>query len=96
MSGVLVDQKVVAKALLQAIEVISEAEWCAGWMRDIEFMLWRDIEQGINDRQQLKALALACGGWWAWQDRGKDSKEIFVSLEEWVEKYAVWKAAGVE
>lgn len=96
MSKVSIDQEVAAKALLQAIEVISEDEWCAGWMADIEFMLWRDIEEGRNDRHQLKALSEACGGWWAWQDRGKESKETFVPLEEWTGKYAAWKARQAE
>jgi hypothetical protein len=61
-----------ARALATYMSDLSEEFWCAGWMRDLEFMLWSVIEGEEADasltltRDQLatlKSLSNACKGW---------------------------------
>ncbi|PSB26101.1 hypothetical protein [Chlorogloea sp. CCALA 695] len=75
---------------------ISEAGYCAGWTRDIEFYLWKivldgsETEFGIKtittqEIANLRTLAEQSGGWWHWSD--KENKSVFITLDEWQEIY---------
>jgi hypothetical protein len=85
-----------ARALATYMSDLSEEFWCAGWMRDLEFMLWSVIEGGEADasltltRDQLatlKSLSNACKGWIVFR---RDTQETFVSMPEWMQLFAAW------
>jgi hypothetical protein len=85
-----------ARALATYMSDLSEEFWCAGWMRDLEFMLWSVIEGKEADasltltRNQLatlKSLSNACKGWIVFR---RDTQETFVSIPEWVQLFAAW------
>jgi hypothetical protein len=85
-----------ARALATYMSDISEEFWCAGWMRDLEFMLWSVIEEGeayaslTLTRDQLatlKSLSNACKGWIVFR---RDTQETFVSMPEWMQTFAAW------
>lgn len=70
---------------------ISEDTWCAGWLVDLEYVLWEwlgrqedEIEMGRStltrlEREELLRLAERAGGWWTY-DR-------FVPMAEWLKRY---------
>ena len=72
---------------------LSEQAWCAGWMQDLEFALWRAVTEtpyhyGRLDLTaehvaRLRALSEACGGWIVFRE-----DEEFVPLAEWLPLYA--------
>ena len=65
-------------ALATMISDISECEYSAGWMRDIEYELWRYTRGGAehgyyghtdgDHLATLRALSALIGGWVVWQD----------------------------
>ena len=68
-------------ALATMISDISECEYAAGWMRDIEYELWRYTRGGAENGDYgyyghtdgdhlstLRALSALIGGWVVWQD----------------------------
>ena len=74
------------------ISEISEAGYCAGWTRDIEFYLWKIVLNGLETEfgiktiteqeiANLRTLAEQSGGWWRWSD--EENKEVFIGLDEW-------------
>lgn len=80
---------------------ISEDYWCAGWLDQLEFELWRAITTddtgfgpfGTNlsetELADLKRLSESAGGWFAWgEDADGDVGAQFVPMAEWVERYA--------
>ncbi|PSB30116.1 hypothetical protein C7B70_17115 [Chlorogloea sp. CCALA 695] len=78
------------------ISEISEAGYCAGWTRDVEFYLWKividgsETEFGVKtiseqDIANLRTLAKQSGGWWHWFK--KENNAVFVTLDEWQEIY---------
>jgi hypothetical protein len=85
-----------ARALARYMSDLSQALWCAGWMQDLEFMLWSVVE-GENayasltlTRDQvakLKSLSNACKGWIVFR---RDTNETFVSMPEWIYLFAAW------
>ena len=75
---------------------ISEAGYCAGWTRDIEFHLWKIVLDGsetefgvktitAQEITHLRSLSDLSGGWWHWSD--KEKKAVFVTLDKWQEVY---------
>lgn len=85
-----------ADALLELMTDISEDHYSAGWMDGLEYSLWRGViyqRSGmpywygiapINPArlEQLDKLSQAAGGWWAW-----DGSEVFVSMEDWLQRF---------
>jgi len=73
---------------------ISEEAFCAGWLQDLEYDLWRIVlaGHGAYGRYQvdedsvetLRALSAACGGWIFFDD---DSEETFIPLARWIERF---------
>jgi hypothetical protein len=79
---------------------ISEEGYCAGWVRGLEFRLWKILSEGpcefgglelTGERlARLRALSDACGGWIAWDQSLKDRK--FIPLHEWHTRFAEWES----
>lgn len=86
-----------AKEQLQVeISEISEAGYCAGWTRDIEFYLWKivlddsETEFGVKtitaqEIAHLRSLSEQSGGWWHWSD--EENNAVFIALDKWQEMY---------
>lgn len=76
-----------ARTLESLMSEISEARWCAGWLTDLEYYLWRDAHADVNSTMYnyagLLQLAKECDGWWEY--------ERFIPMNEWLEKYATWE-----
>ncbi len=78
------------RALADAMSDLSEAGWCAGWMQDTEFELWRGVVDGpfrfgrlqltSADVERLRRLSAACGGWIVFDG---NKEETFVPLDRW-------------
>jgi hypothetical protein len=64
---------------------ISESYWCAGWLIDLEFVLWHAIHGGRDFRafaglsddelRELKELSELVGGW--------HDHDRFIPIDEW-------------
>jgi hypothetical protein len=73
------------------MSAISEEYWCAGWMHNLEYMLW-DAVLGKRENfctpeqiEQLKYLSGKCGGWIIWDKQAKG--ERFVTMQDWLRLY---------
>lgn len=75
--------------LVALMSAISEECWCASWLNNNEYALWKiaggsEYGQGIiSDRQArlLADLSAEAGGWFRWDgSRGL----VFMSTEEWL------------
>jgi hypothetical protein len=83
-----------ARELLQALMTyISEEQFAAGWLIDLEYLLWGELQKPPQrrkrgartvllafEREALKFLAQAAGGWWTF--------ERFVPMKRWLALYA--------
>jgi len=85
------------------MEDISEDYWCAGWLNDLEFTLWKAVTTGNldfgwgmreSDLIRLKHLHEMAGGWWMWADDEENRR--FVPTEEWLRIYAEKMAKALE
>ena len=85
------EQEITAGLLRKVMSGISEEYWCAGWMHNLEYMLWdvvADRRKGIcspEEIEQLKYLSGKCGGWIVWDEQGKGKR--FVPMHEWLRLY---------
>lgn len=86
------EEKEPKEQLSSKIWEISEAGYCAGWVEDIEFHLWKIVLNGsetefgvktISEQEiaNLRSLSEQSGGWWHWSD--EENESVFVSLDEW-------------
>lgn len=73
--------------LLKTMRDLSERNWSAGWLCNLEHILWTDIfseRDGVitnAEKLELAQLAEKAGGWWVWD--GNVNMPTFVSLFEW-------------
>lgn len=68
--------------LLHKMEVWSEQYYAAGWLIDLEHILW---EQG----EPWRHIAEVAGGMWTW---GLDrDNRWFMPMDEWLEVHAEWE-----
>jgi hypothetical protein len=82
-----------AKSLMEYMSELSESAYCAGWMKGLEYELWRAMLKGrqkygrlqITQRHvaKLKELSEKCEGWIVWGDMGEE----WVPIERWKEMY---------
>jgi hypothetical protein len=85
------EQDITAKLLVKVMSGISEERWCAGWMHNLEYMLWDVVtgrREGIcspEEIEQLKYLSEKCGGWIIWDEQAKG--ERFISMQDWLRLY---------
>jgi hypothetical protein len=85
------EQNITAKLLVKVMSAISEECWCAGWMHNLEYMLWDAVmgrREGICSPEeigQLKYLSEKCGGWIIWDEQAK--VERFIPIQEWLRLY---------
>jgi len=85
------------KALLHLMSRISEDAYCAGWMEDNEYVLWRMVADPEADRtygmrkvskddiNDLRKISKEIGGWIRWSEERKT--EVFVPMAEWLVIY---------
>jgi len=83
---------------------LSEQHWCAGWLTDLEFILWESIlglrDNGFEDYELNHAITLArkAGGWFCWcsipftDSDGNECAmgETFISMFDWMQKFDDW------
>jgi len=79
-------------ALADYMSELSQAAYCAGWMEDLEYDLWRAVESGpfeygflnltAEHTKKLRSLSEACGGWIIFAD-----EEQFIPLNRWRTMY---------
>jgi hypothetical protein len=85
------EQKITAALLVKVMSGISEESWCAGWMRNLEYMLWDVVtgrREGIcspDEIEQLKYLSEKCGGWIIWDEQAKGKR--FIPMPDWLRLY---------
>ena len=82
-----------AATLASYMSELSEQAYCAGWMLDLEFDLWRAVTEGpfrygrlelsAEHIDRLRSLSQACGGWIRFGDDWE-----FVPLADWQALYA--------
>lgn len=83
-------REIIKDQLCSEMSEVSENCYCAGWMGDLEYSLWRMLndpgdsgygQDKFSDakKRRIASLAVAADGWWVWQDDGP----VFVSLAEW-------------
>jgi len=83
-----------ARQLKYKMSIVSEDVWCAGWLVDLEHILWSVIHEENHymrhyidqkTRDELLELSKKCGGWIRWD--GKKKTEVFVPMEKWLKIY---------
>ena len=82
------------RALAESMSWLSEAGHHAGWMKGLEFDLWRGVVEGpyrygqldltVDHTAQLRCLSETCGGWICFDD---DKEETFVPIDQWKMTY---------
>ena len=84
-------EEAAALGLLALMKGISQDYRCANWLVDLEYDLWRTIEEPsaqleISDRERilLRLLSEECNGWWVWDNERGEPK--LLPLEEWRER----------
>jgi hypothetical protein len=91
----------LAAELLRHMEHLSEFYYSAGWLSDLDHVLWAHVieaagvraEDGYNELpdgevKMLRRLAFAAGGWWVW----RETNAAFVDLPTWLAQYDHRKA----
>ena len=81
--------------LYECISAYSEEMYSAGWLVDIEYIVWlkfrEELPSGSYAAKLLEEafeLSLLCSGWWVYDDtKGK----CFVTLSEWGELFRNWE-----
>jgi hypothetical protein len=78
---------------------LSEQAFHAGWMHDLEHVLWRAVVDGpfryghlditAEQIQRLKTLSSACGSWIVFDDA---LEETSMSLADWMGAYDATRA----
>ena len=81
-------QEAARLGLLLMMRGVSEEYWCAGWLIDLEYVLWEVVigkpsSIALTERQTqlLRLLSEEAGGWWRYADEG----EQFLLMEDWLE-----------
>ena len=84
-----------AADLRDSMSQLSEDCYCAGWLGDLEYLLWSAVMNGPvqkgnwditqSDIERLRLLARRCGGWIAYDDARKT--KVWLPIEEWLPKY---------
>ena len=76
------------KLLFGLMSYLSEHRYAAGWLVDLEFILWEEASKRSGpgllpyERAGLRVLAALAGGWWVWSKDGR-----FVPMARWLTMY---------
>ena len=84
------------EVLLHRMKDYSEDYYCAGWLSDLEFLLWEkpaedDESPSAQARSamnaELRTLAGIAGGWWVYEDETQPAERgpVFIPMERWQE-----------
>jgi len=85
------EHSITAGLLINVMSAISEERWCAGWMQNLEYVLWdavtgrREGNCSPEEIEQLKYLSEKCDGWIVWDEQAKG--ERFVPMQDWLRVY---------
>ena len=85
------------RALADLMSDLSEDTYCAGWLTDLEFLLWETVI-GRRDSYgrfpltegeilRLKELSEAGGGWIVYDEV---ARETWVPFEAWSQRFEDW------
>lgn len=86
-----------AVLLRQVMSEVSEDLWSAGWLVELEYLLWDAMQGGARLAQfdgseiptrtlgRMEELCQQAGGWW-YAD-GEKSIETFISLTAWLDRF---------
>lgn len=82
-----------ALRLREVMSDISEDQYCASWLCDLEFILWSIVRGGRKlfgdgklkkaELQSLKSLHKKANGWWYFDPQV--GTQLFITTEEWQE-----------
>jgi hypothetical protein len=87
------------RRLLAIMRDMSETRWCAGWLGNLEFILWEFMNEipgdalgefgsdnpfDKHDRARLREAYEAAGGWWIYWGKGN----VFLSSASWENYYS--------
>ena len=87
------------KTLAEYMGILSEENYRAGWMSNLEYDLWAIIKEKTQKRfatgyslepyqiENLQRLSDLCGGWICFSEEG----ESFIPLNEWINKFREWE-----
>ena|SRR6266508_2586202 len=96
LEGLSEEARIAAEILQRLMSDISEETWCAGWLSDLEYLLW-DVVVGERPDwcdpeipKQLRFLSDRCGGWIVW-DRARGQE--YLPLNAWLSRHASWREA---
>lgn len=91
----LYDLKGDAWLLAYTMSNISEVAWAAGWMQNLEYVLWHAVAEGprewgrtLIDEEDIKALKILSartGGWIYYDD---EQEETYIPLTTWQSMFA--------
>jgi len=87
------------EVLLHRMCDYSEDYHCAGWLNNLEFLLWEgpaDDDESLTTQNrrkitaELRALAGIAGGWWVYSDETIPAERgpVFVSMDRWLQVLA--------
>ena len=97
------DSIAARKLLNDVMREISHAAACAGWLRDLEFLLWQLFDGGelteevdpwgvralsAEERAELRWLSELAGGGWCFDDASGEVR--FVGAAEWRGIHVAW------
>lgn len=97
------DSIAARKLLNDVMRELSDAAACAGWLRDLEYLLWQLVDGGeltedvdpwgfrslsAEDRGELRWLSELAGGWWRFDDAS--GEVTFVGAAEWRGIHSAW------
>ena len=88
------------RVLAEAMSDVSERAYCAGWMQDTEYEVWRLLHDGggwgwaeaeylAPEVEAVRAAFERAGCWIVWDD---EHEEQPVTLEKWQPMYEAWAA----
>lgn len=83
------------KALRSLISEFSEEWWCAGWMEDIEYLVWylgdaEPINNKMDQAKRIVDLGKEWGIWVRWNDELEFMKGYCVEeipMDKWLKLY---------
>lgn len=106
------DEQFATNALGDAMSAISERSYCAGWMIDCEYEIWRALTEPASphgrwlledhDRWHLTLLSKEVGGWVRPSEDNEVDEYERIPMPQWREMYEAhcqkhgWKNPAVD